>query len=417
MSQSASLYEGSISPAEAVRRMVAATKRRAEAEPARLDDAFGGYVADDLVAPGDLPARPNAAVDGYAVNAAFAAAHPDHTFEVIGRAAAGHPCAAEPEPGQAVRVFTGAVMPKRCDAVAMQEFCTADESSGTVRLARPVREGLNCRPAGENLKRGEVIARAGKRLGAVDIGLAAAAGFDRIALRRRLAVALVSMGDELVEPGAKAGHGRLHDSNRPMLRAMIGDDGYETSDLGIQPDGRDELVAAYERGLAACDALISSGGASDSEQDHTQPAMRALGIEPVFWRLAIKPGRPMSAGVRDGVPLFCLPGNPVAAFVCYRLVVAPVLAHIAGGAPRAPLRVPARAGFEHKGGGGRAEYLRVRIERDADGRDVMMLHGRRGAGVLSSLAGAHGLVEIPVDNEGVDVGDWLDFIPFRETGL
>jgi molybdopterin molybdotransferase len=418
MSDTADLYSGSLAPDEAVRKLAARVARVTETETVPVTNAAGRLLAGDMVAGHDLPASNNAAVDGYALDASFLATHPEHDFPVVGRAAAGHPFQGAVAAGMAVRIFTGAVMPHGTDAVAMQEFCTADEAAGSVRIGRPVKPGANNRPAGENLRKGELIAATGCCIGPAEVGIAAAAGNAHIKAFRRLRVGLLSMGDEVVEAGSPTGPGQLHDSNRPMLATLLEGDGHAVHDFGIVPDSAESLTHRYQDALASCDAVISSGGASDGDEDHTQEAMRRLNITPVFWRLAIKPGRPMAAGLSgSGAPVLCLPGNPVAAFVCYRLVAAPVLAIMAGGTPPAPIRCPVRSGFAHRKSPGRAEYLRVRLVTGQDGETEMVLHGRKGAGVLSSLTGAHGLVEIPVENDGVAVGDYLTFIPFRESAL
>ena len=421
MSDSARLYRGSLSPEEAVRMLCEGVAQQQESETLPLKACVGRILTSSLTATADLPATNNAAVDGYAVKAAFLEANPDFAFRVIGRAAAGHPFNETVGDGQAVRIFTGGVMPDGADVVAMHEFCQFDEQTGTVTLTQKLKSGANNRPAGENLQRGETIITAGTRLGTADIGIAAAAGFATLSVTRRLRVGLMSMGDEVVETGHNLAPGHLHDSNRPMLTTMLEGDGHEVVDYGIVGDSRAALTDAYSRALADCDAVLSSGGASDGDEDHTQSAMADNNVDPVFWRLAIKPGRPMSGGIlrngKGGKPILCLPGNPVAAYVCFRLAAAPVLSHMIGATPRQIMKLPVKSGFAHRKSAGRTEYLRVRIEDGEDGLPVMQLHGRKGAGVLSSLTGAHGLVEIPVDNEGVAVGDWLRFIPFRETGL
>ena len=418
MNDTADLYSGSLAPDMAVQKLAASIARITETETIPIAAAAGRLLAGDMVAEHELPASNNAAVDGYALAADFLAEHPDDDLTVIGRAAAGHPFQGSVAAGEAVRIFTGAVMPHGTDAVAMQEFCTTDEAAGTVRIDRPIKIGANNRPAGENLRMGEMIATAGCRIGPAEVGIAAAAGNADIEAVRRLRVGLLSMGDEVVPAGTPTSPGQLHDSNRPMLAALLESDGHVVHDFGIVPDQAEALTDRYRDAIASCDAVISSGGASDGDEDHTQEAMRRLDITPSFWRLAIKPGRPMAAGVSgSGTPVLCLPGNPVAAFICYRLVAAPVLAIMAGGTPPALLRCPMRSGFDHRKSPGRAEYLRVRLVTGADGESEMVLHGRKGAGVLSSLTGAHGLVEIPVENDGVTVGDYLTFIPFRETAL
>ena len=417
MSDSARLYRGSLTPDEAVARLNAAVRRSTVTEAVDLAAATGRYLAADLVAPHDLPATSNAAVDGYAVDAAFLAANPDHAFPVIGRAAAGHPFDGQASPGEAVRTFTGAVMPGGTDAVAMHEFCNLDSDGMLVTIGSQLAPGTNNRPAGENLRRGETIIPAGTRLDCADLGIAAAGGMATLDVHQRLKVGLISMGDELVAAGTPPAFGQMNDSNRPMLADMLRGDGHEVEDFGIVADDEAALTACVAAALSGCDAVLSSGGASDGDQDHTQAAMRNNKVAAVFWRLSIKPGRPMSAGVFEGKPVMCLPGNPVAAFVCYRLAAAPVLTYMAGGAARPVMKLRVRCGFAHRKSAGRAEYLRVRIVTGADGEPEMMLHGRKGAGVLSSLTGADGLIEIPVDNEGIAVGDYLPFIPFRETGL
>jgi len=411
------IYGGLMPPATARAQLLAAAAPVTGAETCRLAECAGRRIAEALIAETNLPATANAAVDGYAVHAAFLTANPAHTFRIIGRAAAGHPFSGTVAPGEAVRIFTGAIMPDGPDAVAMHEFCEADAAGQTVQINSPLKAGTNSRPAGENIRIGETIIAAGKRLGPADIGIAAAAGQIALPVRQRLVVGLVSMGDEIVEPGARPRHGQSFDSNRPMLRALLAADGHNIRDFSIVPDDAGALTDIFRAAFAACDVVISSGGASDGDEDHTQAAMQALGAELIFWRLAMKPGRPMAVATLGARRLFCLPGNPVAAFVCYRLLVAPVLEIMAGGVAQPPLALPARAGFDHKKSPGRAEYLRVRLEIAADGVVEMQLHGRRGAGVLSSLTGADGLVEIPVENDGVRQGDYLPFIPLREAGL
>ena len=169
------------------------------------------------------------------------------------------------------------------------------------------------------------------------------------------------MGDEVVAAGAPTGHGQIHDSNRPMLAAMLSNDGFEVVDLGIVPDDEAALSSCFAKALESCDAVLSSGGASDGDEDHTQAAMRNNDVEPVFWRLSIKPGRPMAGSIRSGKPVMCVPGNPVAAFVCYRLAAAPVLDRMAGGIARPLLRPRVKCGFDHRKSAGRAEYLRVKV--------------------------------------------------------
>ena len=272
------------------------------------------------------------------------------------------------------------------------------------------------RPPGENLAKGEAVITKGQRITAALIGQLAAAGHDRIAVQTPVKVGLLSTGDEIVEAGGSLETGQVYDSNRPMIRALLADPMLSLSDHGIVPDKLAALTSAYEEALATHDVVISSGGASDGIEDHTQAAMQAVGADCAFWRLAMKPGRPMAVGQKGKKLIFCLPGNPVAAFVCTKLLIMPLLTHLAGGVMTMPLKCIIPAGFAHEKPAGRAEYLRATIVNAKDGQEIK-LHGRKGAGVISSLTGADGLVEIPLDNAGVEPGMPLAFLPFADRAL
>ena len=401
---------------EALDLMLAAVQGSAPAiEQVSLPDALGRVLAADQISPINLPQTDNAAVDGYAVDAAYLAANPDHIFAVIGTARAGHPFDGKAAPGQAVRVFTGAVMPAGPDCVLMHEDCQLTD--GGVICTKQLGAGTNMRLAGENLAAGELVAEKGARLAAADIGQLAAAGCADIPVFRRPRVALISTGDELAEPGDGRKAGQIFDSNRPMLAALCRQQDVPLTDFGIIQDNRASLTEAYQTALSRCDVVISSGGASDGIEDHTQGAMQDIGAEPVFWRVAMKPGRPMAAGRRGRQMMFCLPGNPVAAFVCFRLLVRPVLDCLAGAAVRPPLCVMVPSGFAHKKQPGRAEFLRACLIPAPDGTQQAVLHGRKGAGVISSLTGADGLVEIPFAATELSPGQPIRFYPFNEVVL
>lgn len=382
-----------------------------------LHNAIGRFAASDIVSTVNLPATANAAVDGYAIYAETLAANPDHAFYIKGQARAGHPFDGSIARDEAVEIYTGAVMPDGVNAVAMHEDCT--RQGDIVRLNKLLKTGANNRPAGENLAVGEMILSAGTRIHAPMIGQLAAAGHNVIAVQNRLSATLLSTGDEIIDVAAAANgmaHGQLFDANRPMLMAALRNEALTVHDGGIIADDRDALANAYKTALAHSDIVISSGGASDGIEDHTQAAMEMLGAECALWRLAMKPGRPMAVGRIDDKFIFCLPGNPVAAFVCAKLLIMPLLDKLVGGVVRDPLRVTVPAGFAHKKQPGRAEYLRATLQGTGINQQIQ-LHGRRGAGVISSLTGADGLVEIPLDNAGVSIGMPLSFLPFAERGL
>ena len=386
-----------------------------EAQTIALSDARDRVLAADQFSPFNLPQTNNAAVDGYAVRSAYLAAHPDHVFPVAGTARAGHPFTGTAGPAEAVRVFTGAVMPDGPDCVLMHEDCRLSDAG--VVCTKQLKPGTNMRPAGENLAAGERLAETGTRLTAAHIGQLAAAGITGIPVYKRLRVALISTGDELADAGQTRGAGQIYDSNRPMLSALCRRGDLQLTDKGIIADRRAALAAAFDDGLQQCDVVLCSGGASDGMEDHTQAALQDIGAGLLFWRLAMKPGRPMAAARRGRQMIFCLPGNPVAAFVCLRLLVRPVLDRLAGAAVRAPVCVMVDSGFTHKKQAGRAEFLRVCLRPGEEGRPQAVLQGRKGAGVISSLTGADGLVEIPFAETELVPGQPVRFYPFSEGAL
>jgi molybdopterin molybdotransferase len=323
--------------------------------------------------------------------------------------------------GQAVAIFTGAIVPDGLDCIAMQENCIV-ESEHMVKIAINAKQGLNIRKAGENLSKGEQIIRKGGRITPAEIGQLSAIGKSKISCYLELSVGLLSTGDEVVDASDTSSNnslnvGQLYDTNRPMLYSLICQDNHLCSDYGIVIDDKSSLQRAYEAALVDNDVVISSGGASQGIEDHTQEVLAALGFEVIFWRIAMKPGRPMAVGKRGNKLIICLPGNPVATFVCYRLIVAPLLDRLQSGSARHPLRIALPALFRHNKSANRAEYLRAKLVRGDDGRTYIDLHGRKGAGVISSLTGADGLVEIPNENSGVEPGMMLDFLPFMERCL
>jgi len=387
-----------------------------KSETIALDDALGRIVTNDVTSAIDVPQTDAAAVDGYAI---FHDDFEHGSLPVSPAIKAGHPFQGDVKRGLAYRIFTGAPMPKDADgngpdSIAMQEHCTLDDN-GQVILPPNLRRGANYRPQGENIAKGDVAIAQGTRLGPSGIGLLAAIGTRQIDVARRLTVTIFSMGDEIAEAGSEQGfdRGKIHDSNRPMLKQLLRLDGHEVIDGGIIPDDRDALTAAFGQAAKNSDVILSSGGSSEGDEDHARQAiLDNSGGAVDFWRLALKPGRPMLAGRIDDVPVFAVPGNPVAAFVCYRLLVAPILAWRQGQPLTPALSIPAPAHFRQGHRKGRTEYLRARLTPKG-----IVLNGKPGAGVLTSLTGADGLVEIPSDHDNVIEGDLLNFYPLRESAL
>ena len=376
-----------------------------------LGRARGRILARDVVASINLPPHANSAVDGYAFAHADLMSGVETVLPVSGRAAAGHPLGQPAQRGTAVRIFTGASMPDGTDTVMMQEDCAVEE--GRVRLKQGIRKGANRRHAGEDVAEGAVALAAGRRLSPADLGLAAALGHCELPVFRPLRVALLSTGDEVSEPGMALSPGMIYDANRFMLAALLEGLGCTVSDFGIRPDRESALADTLAMASADHDLIVTSGGVSTGEEDHVRRAIERLG-RLHFWRLAIKPGRPVALGQIGGVPLIGLPGNPVAALVTFVVLARALIFKLAGAMPSAPRVFPVQAGFGYRKKPGRREYVRVSLRRD--GEDLVAVkYPRDGAGILSSITQSEGLVIVDEETSDLSPGTAIDFLPFSEV--
>jgi molybdopterin molybdotransferase len=403
-------FGGALLPVEEAGRMMAEhVPPIAEIEFAPLSEALGRVVAHDVVSPIALPPFDNSAVDGYAVRISDVAASGDTPLTVSGRIQAGTTAATALAKGQAVRIFTGAPMPAGADTVFMQEDVRAQ--GDTVVVPSGLKAGANRRLAGEDLKKGAVALPAGRRLGPQDVALAAAIGLTKLEVRRRPRVAVFSTGDEIVDPGKPLSATSLYDANRFLLLALLRELGADAHDLGIVKDDPEALAPAIDAAAKSHDLVLTSGGVSTGEADHVKSAVERIG-RLVFWRLAIKPGRPVAMGVVRGAAFAGLPGNPVAVFVTFVHVVRPLLLRLSG-ADVAPLAaLPVRAAFKYKKKKGRREYVRVGLRRAADGVIEAVKHPQEGAGVLTSLTETDGLAELGEDRAEVEPGSTVGFLPY-----
>lgn len=381
-------------------------------ETVPLTDSLGRVLAADLVAPFSVPPHDNAAVDGYAVAFDDVSAGAPTTLPVTARVAAGRALDRAVPRGEAARIFTGAPMPAGLDTVFMQEDCRAE--GGSVTLPPGIRRGANRRLSGEDVAAGAVVLTAGRRLRPEDIGLAASLGRRELPVRARLRVAVFSTGDEVREPGTALDAGAVYDANRFALLALLTRLGCAVTDLGILPDRFEAIRDALAGAAATQDALITSGGMSTGEEDHVKAAVESTGRLD-FWRLAIKPGRPVALGRVGEAAFVGLPGNPVAVVVTFLRIARPILLRLMGAADETPALFPVRAAFAHKKKPGRREYLRGSLVRGAGGALSVVKHPRDGAGVLSSLVESDGLIELPEDLAGVEPGMTVDFLPFNEV--
>lgn len=377
------------------------------AQSVPLVEADGRILADPVHAPIPLPPFFNSAVDGYAVRHADLDAAGPTRLPVAGRLPAG----AAPGGGEgarvALRIFTGAAMPEGFDTVYMQE--DARREGEAVVLPAGLKAGANAREAGEDIARGALALPAGQRLSPRDVALLAGLGIERVDVRAPLVVGVFSTGDELVAPGGTLAPAQLYDANRFMLGALLRRLGCAVVDLGILPDRRADVARALAAAAERVDVLITSGGVSTGEEDHVKAAVEEAGAL-TFWRVGIKPGRPVALGVVKGRAFIGLPGNPAAVYVTFTIIARALIARLSGETWRRPQGVPVRAGFAYKKKEGRREFVRCALALGADGAAIARKHPREGAGIITSLTQTDGLVELPEDVTRIAEGDPVTFL-------
>ncbi|NNE51966.1 MAG: molybdopterin molybdenumtransferase MoeA [Sulfitobacter sp.] len=376
-------------------------------EPLATPDALGRIAAEEVLAKRANPPLPNTAVDGYG----FLGGRGEglHSLPLVaGRAAAGDNPGAVPE-GHAIRVLTGAALPEGVDTVVLQEDVTL--TGGEVRFHGPLKAGANTRRAGEDVKAGDPVVAAGRRLNPADLALLAATGVAEVQVRRALRVGVLSTGDELTEVGEEAAAGQIFDANRPMLLGLARQLGHVPVDLGRVPDDRATLRARLDRAAQEADVILTSGGASAGDEDHVSALLEEAGAM-ALWRIAIKPGRPLALGLWKERPVFGLPGNPVAAMVCTLIFARPAMALLAGADWAEPVGFEVPAAFAKSKKPGRREYLRARIR---EGRAEVF--ASEGSGRISGLSWAEGLVELAEPAREIREGDPVRYIPFGSFGI
>ncbi|MGZ9707206.1 molybdopterin molybdotransferase MoeA [Pseudomonas sp. GNP013] len=396
---------GALMPVEeALQRLLdmADAARISEREVLMLADGDGRVLAQDLVSTLDLPPWPNSAMDGYALRLADWNGEPLAVSQRIFAGQAPRPLAA----GTCARIFTGAPLPEGADCVEMQENAVvhADER---VSFSEPLQAQQNIRPQGQETTVGDKVLAAGTRLGPIELGLAASLGRDRLDVVRRVRVAVLSTGDELIEPGLPLGPGQIYNSNRRVLCSWLTRMGCEVIDAGILPDDLEQTRTRLA-GLGSVDLILSTGGVSVGEADFLGIALREEG-ELALWKLAIKPGKPLTFGHFRGVPVIGLPGNPASTLVTFALLARPYLLRRQGVPDVEPLRFDVPAGFVWPKPGNRREYLRGRIE-----QGQAIIYRNQSSGVLRSAAWAEGFVEV-LEGTTLALGDRVSFIPLSEV--
>jgi molybdopterin molybdotransferase len=387
----------------------------ADSETIDLHLALDRVLAHDVVSPISVPPHDNSAMDGYAFDGACLAQSGRLSLTVVGTALAGKAWAARLNAGECVRIMTGAVMPTGLDTVVPLELTERDGDS--VRFdGSLLSTGANRRLKGEDLMAGRPALRAGQRLTPAALGLLASLGLETITVFRRLRVAYFSTGDEILSPGEAPREGAVYDSNRFTLTGLLARLGVEVIDMGVVPDQPDAMQAAFERAALEADAVVTSGGVSMGDADHTRAIMKQLG-QIDFWRIAMRPGRPMAFGQLNsatghGAWLFGLPGNPVAAMVTFLVIVRPALQRLMGCEAPATVLLRARCTEPLRKRPGRSEYLRGVVAQDAQGQLVVRTTGPQGSGMLNSMVQANGVIVLHHDLAQMNQGDWVDVMMF-----
>ena len=408
-------YDPNALPADAVDEFLSRlVEPVAQTERVGLFDALDRVLAADLIAPLSVPPHDNSAMDGFAFAGAQLQAGQGLALRVVGTAYAGAAWQGEVEQGQCVKIMTGAVMPAGLDTVVPLELIRAEGELIQIP-ADALRAGDNRRLLGEDLMAGQPALLAGSRVGPAALGLIASLGLAEVTVWRRVRVAFFSTGDEILSLGQPPREGAVYDSNRYTLFGLLKRLGVELIDLGAVADRADSLEAAFRQAASMVDAVITSGGVSVGEADHTKAVMRQLG-DMAFWRIAMRPGRPMAVGRLQqagcSALLFGLPGNPVAVMVTFLAFVRPALLRLMGARQTQPLRVTAHSEQAMRKKPGRTEFQRGIASRATDGRLQVRSTGSQGSGVLRSMAEANCLIRLDHDQGNVAIGDPVELLLF-----
>ncbi|MEE9334024.1 MAG: gephyrin-like molybdotransferase Glp [Granulosicoccaceae bacterium] len=398
---------------EARRRMALAVSPINDAESVHLSASLARVLANDIHSPRAVPPQCNSAMDGFAISRDSIPSSGEATLELIDTAWAGRPCEQTVRQGQAIRIFTGAIMPAGADTVVIQEH--AMQVGDTVRIDAEVQAGKNVRPAGEDVQKGECVLCAGTTVGAAEIGVLASLGIDTVDVVRKIRVAFFSTGDELRALDEHAGTelplGMLFDSNRHTLKALLASPAIDIIDMGVVPDDVDKTRSALLSAAKQADLVVTSGGISAGEADFVAQVFQEQG-RVSFWKLAMRPGRPLAFGHVEDAVFFGLPGNPVAVVVTYLQFVKPAIKRLQGAVRVEPIILPAISTSAMRKTPGRTEFQRGMLSVGDDGQLKVASTGKQGAGRLTSVAQADCLIVLEPTRGKVEPGDTVRVQPF-----
>ena len=402
----------SLTVEQARQRIIEAITPLADAASERLDlrQALDRVLAEEIVATMDVPPHPNSAMDGYGLNADDLPALGSRELSVVGDSFAGHPYPRCINAGECVRIMTGAVIPDGVDTVIPQEHVEIINAE-RIRIDCSTRPGDNVRRAGEDIRSGEILLRPGRQITPADLGLLASLGIAEVTVKRRLRVAFLSTGDELQDINAALRPGQIYDSNRYTLYGMLSHQHCQITDLGSVADNPAALREVLLTAAAEHDVIISTGGVSVGAADYVREVFSALG-DLNFWKVALKPGRPLTFGRLQRAWFFGLPGNPVAVMVNFSLFVLPALQRLSGVNPVAPLLVKAVSSSVFKKRPGRSEYQRGILSYDVDGNLLVSKTGEQGSGILSSMSKANCFIVLSAEQTRIEPGQIVIVQPF-----
>ncbi len=398
---------------QALEKILAAIPLPSQTKQVKLRKALGRVLAQDIKASYDVPNHTNSAMDGYAIDGKDLDENGLGIFELIGSAFAGQPFSGEVYTGQAVKIMTGAVMPKGADTVIMQEYIELiNGDADAIELNKAASKGQNVRYAGEDIAKGSLVFKKGCKIGSAHLGVLASMGISKLSVYRKPRVAFFSNGDEICAVGKALKHGDVYDSNRHTLYAMLNKMGVKAIDLGLVGDDYDQIKAIMEQGNQIADMVITSAGASVGEADYIYDVLSELGKVEV-WKIAIKPGRPLSFGTLSSSVFFGLPGNSVSVMTSFGLCVKPAIEKLCGTLPAPNLLVKAKTLSDIRKRAGRSEYQRAWLSRDDD--ELIVDAGKyQGSGVLTSMSKGNCFVVLDLESKGVKAGEWVDILMFSE---